>query len=140
MTRKVLYHGTARANLPGILKKGLIPRGGIGADKWAEDHADRIALGNAIEDMNHPDRLKSVFVSTRKFSASYFAKAAAQETNSEPCVLRIEIPPEHEMNLIQDEQSDPDSRIVAMRYVGTIPAAWIKPVPLSHNYNEPHGY
>lgn len=113
----ILYHGTAAANLDAIKAQGLIPRGGLGADEWAMRNS---SFGDVMRRAvnRHPDRAKSVYLAAEADRALDFAELAAAMLNSEPVVLKVELP--DAKGLIPDENSRFSE---AYRFVGTIPPA-----------------
>lgn len=115
----ILYHGTAAALLPAIMKRGLMPKAGKGADTWAMEHNPWLAIGLLAEET--AERLKSVFLTDDMATALWYARMTAEANKSEPVILSVDVPAN---SVTRDEQGGP----FAARHVGKIPAAHIKPI------------
>jgi hypothetical protein len=114
----VFYHGTAASNVPGILARGLVPEGGIGADAYAREN-----LGwGAYLDANP---VTGVYFTPDEKIAAWYAKLAAVQNNSTPAVLKLAIPPAALENAVDDERGEPGDPSWGKRYRGAIPPAWI---------------
>lgn len=109
----VLYHGTAATNVPGILSRGLVPRGAKGADAYA---VNKLGWNKARVEGREP----SVFVTPDERNALWYARIAAKENNSKPVVLKVTLTAEMASKLIEDEFGDHTPEWGA-RYPGAIP-------------------
>lgn len=98
----ILYHGTAAALVPLILKKGLIPKAGKGGDAWAMKYRPGLAAQSEADE----NRNNSVYVTTDLTHAVWFGKMAAEVNGSEPAVVRVELPDSEP--LLYDEQGGAD--------------------------------
>jgi hypothetical protein len=116
----ILYHGTAAALLPLILKQGLKPHGGKGADAWAMSYNPGLGISLMLdEDQN---RAQSVYLASEADWALWYAKMSAEINDSEPVLLQIDLP--DPARLTHDEGGGP-----AYRYQGKIGPEHIKPLP-----------
>jgi len=122
MKGQVLYHGTAKANVPGILARGLVPHGGKGADAYAAKTGLNVA--NAAE----AEAREGVFLTPDKGIALWYAEMAAKLNQSAPAVLKVCVPPAVKDALIPDELGDTDDKTNrwGFRMPGPVPAKWIE--------------
>lgn len=122
----IFYHGTAATYLAAIKAKGLIPHGSRGADTFAKETlrwSDRVMA--EIE-----DRPTSVFVTTHKHIADWYARMTAISAGSKPAIVKLEIPDTELHKLKIDEEgtsgADPTTNAFGGRWEGSIPPSWIK--------------
>lgn len=80
------YHGTSENNLPGIMRDGLIPKGGQGADAWALKTDPEMAQ----ELLDDPERVASVYLTPIAILAIPFAEWTAEHNKSKPVILKID--------------------------------------------------
>lgn len=118
----ILYHGTAAALLPAIMARGLIPKAGKGADDWAMRFNPW--LGIAMLSAEDRSRARSVFMTTELSVAKWFAEMAAQNNNSDPAILAVNLP--DDVPVQRDEQGS----MTYLRYEGKIPPAALAPLPV----------
>jgi hypothetical protein len=126
---KVFYHGTAASNVPAILKEGIKPHAGHGADNWAQEHDPFLTDGIIHYDAIDDSRGQSVYLSKRLDIAARFAEMAGEENKTAWAVIRVTLPDDAE--IVEDRASMPDGShnpLEAFRYVGTVPPAWCKQV------------
>lgn len=93
-TEKItMYHGTSKARWEVIQQKGLMPRSIDTNRKFKDDvYNDLIP--------NYSD--KNVYLATTKKTADFYAKRQAQKDDSDPIVLKIELP--DNSNLVPDDR------------------------------------
>lgn len=118
-TTMTLYHGTSTTHLPDIQLQGLIPKKGIGADAWAKKV--RIGLPRHTASI----RERSVYLTTDRATAEYFAAVTAQETNGEPAIVAVEVDP-NRLQRDDDYTKWDDPTFTAFRVEGAIPATAIR--------------
>lgn len=132
-----VYHGTCQCFLQEIKSEGLKPQHGGGADTWAVQHGH----GNIAE--RTARHAQSVYVTTLREFAEEFAHIVAEEHNSTPCVLELEVPSnEFKAQFIPDDASSaPDTLFLVGGPIGfrtekPIPPSWIKKtyVSISNTY------
>lgn len=130
---KSFFHGTSAAAIQSIMQKGLVPKGGTGADAWAHQH-------NPLTTLDLGDsRRASVYITPRPSLAKDFAELAGQVTGSPPAILKVTIPKAELSHITPDERmgfADPTS---ALRYIGTIKPEWIKPMTADEMAHVPDG-
>lgn len=99
----ILYHGTASANWPSIKAQGLRPRGGTGALAWLKSkhsvawvegfvpgrYIHPLALSRQEEFAAHRD--PSVYLTSDRTIAAWFAAKAAEVTSSSPLILDVKV-------------------------------------------------
>jgi 8-oxo-dGTP pyrophosphatase MutT (NUDIX family) len=122
------YHGTADKAVKAILKRGIVPHGGEGADTWFQWH------GGSMQKLMVPpgfpgaarlnkERLGSVYISDEKEAAEQFANAAAEvHPGSGATVLKLTIPADRVADVVHDEMA---LTMPAYRFHGKIDPKWI---------------
>jgi hypothetical protein len=122
------YHGTADKAVKAILKRGIVPHGGEGADTWFQWH------GGSMQKLMVPpgfpgaarlneERLGSVYISDEKEAAEQFANAAAEvHPGSGATVLKVTIPADRVADVVHDEMA---LTMPAYRFHGKIDPKWI---------------
>lgn len=120
---RVFYHGSAESAVDDVMKHGLIPHGGHGADTWGSEHTK----GFKLQAMTAGDRHASVYITTSPSAAGYFAELAADENKSKPAIFEISIPAkEVKAHVVYDEHAEADMQ--AYRFKGKIKPDWINPL------------
>lgn len=122
----MLYHGTAAILVPLILKRGLVPHAGHGADDWAKEYNPSLGASMERGGQDEPERVKSVYLTNELVMAVWFARMAAQENKSDPAVLSITLPDKIRKTLKEDEKGGSNN---AWRYPGTVSPAYIATLP-----------
>lgn len=118
-----MFHGTVDQVRDKILKEGLIPHASGGGDAYAAKHGMGVAK-HAFEG----DRANSVYMSPDPDYARSFAQIVAKDhPGAKPILFEADIPDSATKNLKRDEHAD---GAPAYRYIGKIPPAWLKVVPL----------
>lgn len=122
-----VYHGTCAAFVPAIKREGLKPGHGNGADSWAQSHGH----SGIVDRTSH--HAPSVYVSTAREFAEEFANVVAEQNQSAPAVLELEIPRDvfAEQFRIDEASTGPmfflfNDAPKAFRSEKPIPAEWIK--------------
>lgn len=121
------YHGTSKAALAGILKEGIVPAKGEGADQWARNRG----RGQSY-------RERGVFMSRMSRIAAAFSQFAAQvkagtwdhatDLVEGGVVLEVDMSKADPAKIKADPQFDrfEDDVNAAFIYDGVIPPSWIK--------------
>ncbi|CAB4141256.1 hypothetical protein UFOVP410_95 [uncultured Caudovirales phage] len=127
----VMYHGTSQSRWEIIKQKGLLPRS-IDSNRQFKDDVYNDLIPNYSE--------KNVYLSTTKKTADFYAKRQAKKDESDPIVLKIELPDNSKLipddrfvqrkNLSYDFKSFKSSltELGEFAYRGIIPPKFIKPV------------
>jgi hypothetical protein len=109
----ILYHGTSSVAVEGILKEGLIPKGGKGCDAWTiKAGLDRLWF--------HPGFIWErpfVFMAAHPEKAMRYAQCAASVTGGNPVIIEVRVPNAHIPKLSADFH--------AWMFKGTIPPGWV---------------
>jgi hypothetical protein len=100
----ILYHGTKKSNLPGILNSGL--RAGFG---WGADNP-------------------GVFLSKDPENALYWAKMSVEKSGDQhdtPVIIQVDVPEDAISNIIPRRTSFAKEGDV--QFLGAIPSGWVSP-------------
>jgi SPP1 gp7 family putative phage head morphogenesis protein len=130
----LLYHGTTEEALKDILKEGLVPLKGKGADATLAESGDTEFIQKQVG-----DRKVSVYLTTNLALAQQFASLVSQRNHAEPVILQVKIPASKVNRITPDEQiqeEDAEANNPAIKYKGKIPASWIRKITapsVTHN-------
>jgi SPP1 gp7 family putative phage head morphogenesis protein len=115
---ETVYHGTSEAHFGSIMKEGLQPGKGRGAD----DLALTEGAGNYATTFREPGRKTSVYVSSSPEEASRYAAKTAKFTKSRPLVIEVKVP---RGSLKSDEAGGKET---SKRFEGSIETSRIKAI------------
>ena len=110
-----LFHGTSSESLDAILKDGLVPHKGLGADEWAKSKGY-----NAYKYDLKGARRVSVYMTHDLRLAKTYANRASKVAGGQPIVLHIRIPKSQRNLLVEDERE-----LNGWRFKGKIQSKWI---------------
>jgi hypothetical protein len=116
---EVAFHGTSMANLDAILKDGIVPHGGAGADAWVAAN-----MPNAPIKTNIIDKRTQAFVyvsADNGAEVEKYAQLSAELTKSDPVVIEVRIPKDQIESFSRDDGGD----IVGFRRAESIPKEWL---------------